>query len=247
MPSPNNVLTADSYIQDGLVFQLDGIEYGGIDGQWIERKSGDVFQALTAVAREQNCFVFTGSEIMQADRQPYPFTASYQLETVIAPIIGDRRTVFGLSSVRGLYMNARNWYPTSSNDVQYIFRDFAPRVTTIANQGSKWVSNGRSYSGFFVGGLGMGFAKPAIGKYSESATTPSFRGKLFAIRVYSRQLSDREILINQKIDNARFGLGLDIPDEVLPASRSLSLLEPFELPDESESEKEPTNDNSDER
>lgn len=72
-------------------------------------------------------------------------------------------------------------------------------------------------------------------------------GSIYAIRIYNRQLSDREILINQKIDNARFGLGLDIPDEVLPANRSLSLSEPFEFPDESMTEQDITNETSDER
>ena len=85
------------------------------------------------------------------------------------------------------------------------------------------------------------------GNWESKIIYNPFIGTIFAIRVYSRQLSDREILINQKIDNARFGLGLNIPDEVLPANRSLSILEPFEFPDESESEQELTSETSDER
>ena len=74
-----------------------------------------------------------------------------------------------------------------------------------------------------------------------------FTGSIYAIRIYNHQLSDREILINQKIDNARFELGLNIPDEVQPATRSLSLSEPFELQDESMTEQDITNETSDER
>ena len=30
--------SADAYVQDGLVFQLDGIDKGNVEGAWVDRK-----------------------------------------------------------------------------------------------------------------------------------------------------------------------------------------------------------------
>ena len=32
--------SADAYVQDGLVFQLDGIDKGNVEGAWVDRKAG---------------------------------------------------------------------------------------------------------------------------------------------------------------------------------------------------------------
>ena len=46
--------------------------------------------------------------------------------------------------------------------------------------------------------------------YSDAATNWSFKGKIYSIRIYNRQLSAAEMVYNQKIDNKRFNLGLEI-------------------------------------
>ena len=37
------ILDADAYVQDGLVFQLDGIDKGNVEGAWVDRKAGKQF------------------------------------------------------------------------------------------------------------------------------------------------------------------------------------------------------------
>lgn len=248
MPSPNNVLTADSYVQDGLVFQLDGIDYGGIDGRWIDKKGNLVFDA-SKITHLNKAFSFNGTNKYASligaktlvisndylceivfETQPSTYgiilsnPAPYNYSIVV---YGSKNAYFGNQYVNPL------WHFTENKSI-------------ISHQNNTCIANGvlcnRASSDYWNVGSTL-----CIGNRNGGGASYNFQGLIYAIRIYSRQLSDREILINQKIDNARFQLGLDIPDEVLPATRSLSLSEPFELLNESESEHELTNVTSDER
>lgn len=250
MPSPNNVLTADSYVQDGLVFQLDGIEYGGIDGRWIDRKQQVTFNTISSnVVRHDTYFEFKGTSysslisgsasfdkrthciditINDQSVQPYPrIFATSSASNIGCAKYGRRKIVFELGGA----MQYQCPY------------DLVVAHANVLNQRVILQGNITRKIGNDSFGLGT---NTSLGG-SNVGNQSHFKGSIYAIRVYSRQLSDREILINQKIDNARFRLGLNIPDEVLPATRSLSLSEPFELPDESMTEQDFTNENSDER
>lgn len=248
MPSPNNVLTADSYIQDGLVFQLDGIDYGGIDGQWIDRKSGIIAILNNLVTRynDKHFYFDRGGQALfnkgaALNRTSYTIdfvgTCNPSIASVFCPFPNLAANEISLASYVG---NAAFGYGRRT-----LIKAFRGNIGILCThfQDSRFVNKG------IVVTPTTNFQTIAVSEQFgiNAAYRDSYSGRIFTIRCYNRNLSDREILINQKIDNARFGLGLDIPDEVLPASRSLSLLEPFELPDESESEQEPTNDNSDER
>lgn len=250
MPSPNNVLTADSYIQDGLVFQLDGIEYGGVDGRWIDRKQLVSFNTNSSnIIRHDTNFEFKGTSysklvsgsasfdkithcidvaINDQSIEPYPrIFATSSASNIGCAKYGRRKIVFELGAAM---------------QYQCPF-DLIVAHANVLNQ--RVIIQGNVTRKIANDSFGLG-TDTSLGGTNVGQRT-LFKGSIYAIRVYSRQLTDREILINQKIDNARFGLGLNIPDEVLPATRYLSLLEPFELTDESESEPEPTNDNLDER
>ena len=39
-----------------------------------------------------------------------------------------------------------------------------------------------------------------------------FNGQIYSIRIYNRQLTEAEVLNNQRIDNTRFNLGLAVPN-----------------------------------
>lgn len=241
MPSPNNVLTADSYIQDGLVFQLDGIDYGGIDGQWVDRKQVFRFSTINALYL-QNCFAFKNGRANLLEQKTLSFDNHCSFDIIVKRNNSNIACLF-TNPVPNRFLAAFGsgniiWFGTNSN-IPY-FRTITNEASSFSWKNQQCVQNGFALKNTTtVDSWTFGTAMTIAGRNTGSQIL--FNGSIYAIRVYSRQLSDREILINQKIDNARFGLGLDIPDEVLPASRSLSLSEPFALPDESETEQEPTN------
>lgn len=248
MPSPNNVLTADSYVQDGLVFQLDGIEYGGVDGQWIDRK-GSIIAILnnlvTRVDNKQFRFASGGQALFNKaatlNRTSYTIdfvgTCNPSISNVFCPFPNLAANEMSLASYVG---NAAFGYGRRTS-----IKAFRGNIGIICAhfQNSHFVNKGIIVTPITI------FQTLAVGEQFgiNAAYRDSYSGHIFTIRCYNRDLSDREILINQKIDNARFQLGLNIPDEVLPATRSLSLSEPFELPDESMTEQDITNETSDER
>lgn len=239
MPSPNNVLTADSYIQDGLVFQLDGIEYGGIDGQWIDRKQNIRFESSDGSNMfDNNHFQFDGNRYMLT-RQSISLNSVRVIQVAFNGLLGRNNVLLYLDSRCKIFTAYYGNLFALGNRCSY----YRAGNNLLSVGGLNWIANARKIADVMSGNVNLPIDFPQI----AHAGTYYFQGSIYAIRCYSRLLSDREILINQKIDNARFGLGLDIPDDVLPASLSLSLLEPFELTDESESEPEPTNDNLDER
>lgn len=248
MPSPNNELTADSYIQDGLVFQLDGIEYGGIDGQWIDRKDGIIAQLNHKVSHINNKYFKFEKEGQALFDKEASFSRNNYTIDFVGTVDSSYANLFcpfknqDLNTIcLGTYSQAPGYLGYGANNISSIPRNIG--LILIHFQSGRFVNKGQIIraSASFVSLK----ARNAFG--INSIYNSSYSGIIYTIRCYSRKLSDREILINQKIDNARFELGLNIPDEVQPASRSLSLLEPFELPDESESEQEPTNETSDER
>lgn len=252
MPSPNNVLTADSYVQDGLVFQLDGIEYGGIDGRWIDRKNNCVYD-ISMCDKDKMSVIFN-RHFAPLIENHYNFSANNcTVETIYdSKNLNDYQHILACSTrsyvssfitynnIFGRNVNAaaryQNKSPFSLNSKNILYAGIQKGVH---NGYSCEINVGVSFNTSSKSGLG------AI--HNGSYYQYLFIGSIYAIRIYSRQLSDREILINQKIDNARFGLGLNIPDEVIPATRSLSLSEPYELPDESMTEQDITNETSDER
>ena len=49
-----------------------------------------------------------------------------------------------------------------------------------------------------------------IGGRAGSASHYYANAKIYSIRIYSKKLTEAEMLNNQKVDNARFNLGLNI-------------------------------------
>jgi hypothetical protein len=45
---------ADAYVQDGLVFQLDGIEKGGVDGVWKDLVGNKDFILFNCITNPNN-------------------------------------------------------------------------------------------------------------------------------------------------------------------------------------------------
>ena len=248
MPSPNTVLTADSYVQDGLVFQLDGIEYGGIDGRWIDKKGNLVFDA-SKITHLNKAFSFNGTNkyasLIGAETlvlsDDYLCEIVFEAQSSTYGVILSNPAPYNYSIV--VYGNKNAYFGNQYGNPLWRFTE---NISIISHQNSTCIANGvlcnRAGSDYWNVGTTL-----CIGNRNGGGTSYNFQGSIYAIRVYSRQLSDREILINQKIDNARFELGLNIPNEVLPATHSLSLSEPLALHEEYRSDKELTNETSDER
>ena len=72
---------ADAYVQDGLVFQLDGIDKGNVEGAWVDRKAGKEFTLNNCIVNSDN-IEFNGNDSEAIDNDHYTFPTVPENDTI---------------------------------------------------------------------------------------------------------------------------------------------------------------------
>ena len=196
--------SADAYVQDGLVFQLDGIDKGNVEGAWVDRKAGKQFTLNNCIVNSDN-IQFNGTDSKAVYNQLLDFGTTTTVEVVFT-----REKVFGtiISSGDKIQLIA-----LQEND-GYKYRYFSgnqvtgmvfPDPTTIHTLSIP--TSGRP--------ILDQIAQPKTFKdfYTVSDTNtyvgggPSYsKGKIYSIRIYNRNLTSAEMMKNQMIDIERFNI-----------------------------------------
>ena len=232
----------NQYIQDGLVFHLDGINKGGVDNQWTDLIGGVDFPNHGAIELE-NGWQFDGTGYLgyaNDATKSLPFIAgnctveiafydnmiNQQVGTVNA---GMTLFFFGANSVTGSndtncvylaydyaynekYINGMYVGNTTNVWADSLIETLAPHTLSINKDRAfdnelALTSLGKNHWDSISGGRTIG------AKQHPSAGLGNFAiGKIFAIRIYNRILTETEMRHNQNIDNNRFNLGLTIPN-----------------------------------
>ena len=211
----------DYYVSDALLMHLDGINKGNVEGEWQDLVSGNTFVNHGAVAEADGWRFDGASSYMDSATLGTIgwWNKARTLEVVVKfDDISENRTevVFlgrkncmafgryksehfvnsaGLSvpSIKIQSDNGKVIYGYCGNSTSY--------VRSIINGQQGATSYGNSFSGFLE-------TTAYLGK--KISNDDYFKGKIHAIRIHDRILSEEEILYNQRIDNKRFNLGLDI-------------------------------------
>ena len=196
---------ADAYIQDGLVFQLDGIDKG--DSNWIDRKGQKEF-VLHNVVTNSNNMEFNGTNSYAECSS----TLGYDSVTHTLEVVWEGNKVTGVPFFGG---------PTSAElcllpqGTPLRRLSFGTGMNFIVNQPDelKMISANADNIIYNAGWIGTSAELEANASYNQTVasvgryeTSNYFRGKIYAIRVYNRKLSALEMLQNQLIDIERFGL-----------------------------------------
>lgn len=197
------------YLTNGLVFWLDGIYKGTGGTDWVEILNGHRFVNHGATFNSNNIYLDGSSYLLSTTGASIP-TSSGTIEVVYEkeadgiiymPNNGGSFLAFGWGS-SGLYWGA--------NSTKRRVYTNAPSKGSVSINVSRGLANGvaMSYSGtnYFSGGKANEFY---IGKRNY-ATPNYFKGKVFAVRIYNRELTKNEILQNLAVDNIRFNLGLTL-------------------------------------
>ena len=198
--------SADAYVQDGLVFQLDGIDKGNVEGAWVDRKAGRQFTLNNCIVNSDN-IQFNGTDSEAIYNQLLDFGTTTTLEVVFT-----REKVFGTIISSGtkveliaLQLNSGYEYSFFSGNqkIGMVFPDpTAIHTLSIPTSGRPILDQ---------------IAQPKTSKdfYTESDTDtntyvgggPSYsKGKIYSIRIYNRNLTQAEMLKNQMIDIERFNI-----------------------------------------
>ena len=199
--------SADAYVQDGLVFQLDGIDKGNVEGAWVDRKAGRQFTLNNCIVNSDN-IEFNGTDSEAVHNQLLDLGTTTTLEVVFikektsATIIssGGKVQLIALHTTSGY-----NYRFFSGNQItgQPFPDPTAIHTLSIPTSGRPildQIAQPKTYKNF--------------DSESESDTThtyvgggPSYlKGKIYSIRIYNRNLTQAEMLKNQMIDIERFNI-----------------------------------------
>ena len=196
--------SADAYVQDGLVFQLDGIDKGNVEGAWVDRKAGRQFTLNNCIVNSDN-IQFNGTDSKAVYNQLLDFGTTTTVEVVFT-----REKVFGTIISSGDKIELMALQETSGYKYRYfsgnqvtgmVFPDQTTIHTlSIPTSGRPildQIAQAKTYKDF----------------YAESSTNtyvgggPSYsKGKIYSIRIYNRNLTQAEMLKNQMIDIERFNI-----------------------------------------
>ena len=209
------------YVLDGLVFWLDAEDFNG-GSTWFERTHGYVFKN-SGVIKEGNYAYFGGNQCLNYNAdvpgtlyeqgtievvfQQDPLQ-SFQNQFIYRSDFNTANFCFGWHNYGGI--DNSFWLQNAKRDggatFTYDFNTASEKKVISANSLriyqnliSKQLIQQGSYLSY------NGTNKTWIG---QKGNGHYYKGKLYCIRIYNRQLTDNEMLNNQIVDNARFNLGL---------------------------------------
>lgn len=211
----------DYYISDALLMHLDGINKGNVEGEWQDLVSGNTFVNHGAVA-EADGWEFDGATSFMESSTITNYgwkDRDRTLEVVVEfANAGVTDIIFAgrwSGMAFGRYAQAKQYVFSMDNIIAPTLLctndDFGKKTIAIALTDTHYITsvmNGQKASitgEEYFGGVSASYLY--LGKRS---TGDFFKGKIHAIRIHDRILSEEEILYNQRIDNKRFNLGLDI-------------------------------------
>lgn len=196
------------YIQDGLVFQLDGIKRGGVEGHWVDLVSGidftlhDCVEEGDHVSFDGNSSYGNGGRSKTMNYSKFTIEACYRGTGFIFAAYPQTETpLFYALSNRVYYQYGKGW---NIGTIDSALRTVGA-CSTYGMANSAVVTT--TYSNSMLGnGSTLSIGKRINGSYAANP----FNGDIYGVRIYNRELTQEEMLHNQSVDNARFNLGLTI-------------------------------------
>lgn len=187
------------YIQNGLVLHLDGLNPGSADGStWVDLVSGHIFTNHGAVMNSDS-FSFDGTAWMENSSFTSPAPNYGTIEVVYDLDFTNYTRIFCPNGRTRLGLIHRN----------RLFAGFGNNYTYTGETGKGSISvqryrayeNGQALTAGSTGGL---TGEPSVNTISTSNGFEPVIGKIYAIRIYNRQLTEAEVMHNLSIDLARY-------------------------------------------
>jgi len=204
-----DTLTAQDYVQDGLIAHWDGIEnagYGQHDAQatiWKNLVAGGLDLTLQNGAQWVSCALQGNGKLVASNAA----TLDYQtIEIVfVNEKTGANAWLFsnGVSKYAVLASNRVQW--NNNRGIRtFNFNTTGIHSLTWVNDKSAYIDGAATTYGDYSDTWGAGNSGVHLGA-RNSDSKYGFYGKYFAIRLYSRELTADEIASNQALDARRFG------------------------------------------
>lgn len=216
--------SADAYVQDGLVFQLDGIDKGNVEGAWVDRKAGRQFTLNNCIVNSDN-IEFNGTDSSAIDNDNYTLPTvpeNYTIEVVLyygggSGILTQNSTATGYGSPMMVALYSTAYYFTIGRNlyaVEALPENKYMCLQALAKSQNNAIQvncNGdvlasRKGTDSIIDNNFFGYGRPSIGCVWTSSTDRAGQllGKVYSIRLYNRLLTEEERYNNMVVDYMRF-------------------------------------------
>lgn len=204
-----------TYVQDGLVLWLDGINQGSTSNAWTDLIGGHVFSGGTTTVYGNDYVEFggaTSARLTNSSFDPPNYTAgTIEIVYEVSDSISTRAYVLfapkrWLQLAFGMYDNtaiySKSKFGTSIPAKTY------PKYTSGTYSVSYALG---SHNGLTQNSVGVDFwadderTTNVIGGILNNANR-TYKGKIYCIRIYNRRLKASEVVRNYKVDRNRFSL-----------------------------------------
>ena len=217
-------LSADSYVQDGLVFQLDGIDKGNVEGAWVDRKAGRQFTLNNCIVNSDN-IEFNGNDSEAIDNDHYTLPTvpeNYTIEVVLyygwgTILTQDKNSSSGYGSPMMVSLYSTSYYLTigrkldavealPENKYMCLQACAKGQTKTIQVNCNGDVLASRKGNNSIIKNDFFAYGRPSIGCVwtSSSDRAGQLLGKVYSIRLYNRLLTEEERYNNMVVDYMRF-------------------------------------------
>ncbi len=201
------------YVQDGLVLHMDAKSPGETAGAWTSLVGNHVFTNYGAVFNADHVLFDGVDDYLINNSFTPPGAGSGTIELVYDCDDG----VFDVTAVclfAGKTGGSLCFYISSGSNIYWTNNTPGRLVVSVQHaKASTSISDDRKYeNGVAITGtstnyLGGRNSNNYIGK--RSSGNP-YKGKIYAIRIYNRKLTEAEVMQNLAADNTRYQLGLTL-------------------------------------
>ena len=215
--------SADAYVQDGLVFQLDGIDKGNVEGAWVDRKAGRQFTLNNCIVNSDN-IEFNGTDSSAVDSDNYTFPTvpkNYTIEVVLyygggsGILTQNSSSGYGNPMMVSLYSTAyyltigRKLYavealPENKYMCLQALAYGSSNTIQVNCNGDVLASRKGNDSIIDNNFFADGWASIGCVWTSSSDKAGQLLGKVYSIRLYNRLLTEEERYNNMVVDYMRF-------------------------------------------
>lgn len=214
--------SADAYVQDGLVFQLDGIDKGNVEGAWVDRKAGRQFTLNNCIVNSDNIeFNGTDSEAIDNDNYTFPTVPkNYTIEVVLyygggSGLLSQNNSSSGYGSPMMVALYSTNYYFTIGRGLyavealpenKYMCLQAQSKGSDVQVNCNGDVLATRYGNDSIIKNDFFAYGRPSIGCVwtSSSDRAGQLLGKVYSIRLYNRLLTEEERYNNMVVDYMRF-------------------------------------------
>lgn len=197
------------YVQDGLVLHMDG-KTGKSGSTWTSVVGSVVFTNSGATFNSDHVY-FGGTNYLSETSFSPPASGTGTIEVVID------NEAFGQSSALVFMGRVNSGLGFGMNASKQIIwscgATYRTRPVATLAKASFSISNSRKYqNGVSMSTSGSDYwaGRNGTNWVGRRNTGNYFKGKIYSIRIYDKQLTEEEVLKNLSVDNIRFQLGLTL-------------------------------------